>query len=98
MYVLQLDEEQRTLLLSVLEGTRNGMATELLNDLKAAERVFGIAYWSDADIESALKSQEVTGGEANIAAVRESRQVRNIADRMVERGWEVLQEAASQLT
>jgi hypothetical protein len=65
--------------------------------LKSSDNVFGLVMWSDSDIASQLNEQGLEETPQNIRAVRESYHARHIDDRMAEHGWEILEEAVSEV-
>lgn len=97
MYILQLDGTEREYLLSVLETQRGPAARGLAAQLRRSDEVFGVVWWSEADIVSQLIEQAVPATSENVQTIRESYHCRHIADRMIEHGWGVLEEAASDL-
>ena len=97
MYVLWLDKPERDYLLSVLAKQRRSAAKPLASQLRTAPDVFGLAMWSDEDVASALAENGMPGTPENIRAVRNSHCCRHIQDYMIERGWELLEEAISTL-
>ena len=97
MYILELESTQRDYLLSLLKEQLTPTATGLVAQLRGSDDVFGVATWSDDDIASKLKEQDVPDTAENIWAVRESYYARHIGDEMVEHGWGVLEEAVWEL-
>jgi hypothetical protein len=97
MYVLQIDVQQRDYLLSLLEGREGFAAAMLAEQLRSLDNVFGIVMWSDTDIASQLREDGLPDTRENINTVRQSYHARHISDRMIEHGWEVLEEAVSAL-
>ena len=93
MYVLWLDKSERDYLLSVLAKQRGSDAKPLASQLRTAPDVFGLAMWSDADIQSVLRDNGLPETRENIRGVRNSYYGRHIQDHMIERGWELLQQA-----
>jgi len=97
MYVLSLDASERHYLLSLLERQRASTAKHLAVQLRTADDVFGMVTWSDEDIASTLRGQEIPDTPGNIRTVRDSYYGRHIQDHMVEHGWTLLEEAVSGL-
>lgn len=97
MYVLQLDATEREYLLSLLKTQLGSGARGLAAQLRSSDDVFGVVWWSEADIASRLSEQTVPATSENIQAIRESYYCRHIADRMIEHGWGQLEEAISGL-
>ncbi|MFB3917742.1 MAG: hypothetical protein ACE14M_13500 [Terriglobales bacterium] len=97
MYVLQLEAAERNYLLSLLKRQPVSTARRLATRLRTADKVFGVAMWTDDDIASTLKEHDVPDTPENIRAVRNSFYARHIGDHMVEHGWGVLEEAVCQL-
>lgn len=97
MYVLQLDAAEREYLLSLLTTQRESTARGLEIQLRGSDDVFGVVWWSEADIASQLSEETVPVTPENIQAIRESYYCRHIADRMIEHGWGQLEEAVSDL-
>lgn len=97
MYVLQLDETERDYLFSLLKSQRQSIARALAAQLRNAEDVFGLVWWSEADIASKLMERSVPATPDNITAVYESHCCRHIAERMTEQGWSLLEDAVFEL-
>jgi hypothetical protein len=97
MYVLQLEPTERNYLLALLKRRRERTAAALANRLRSSEDVFGVVMWSDSDIASQLNEEGVEDTADRIRVVRESYLARHIDERMVELGWDVLEQAVSEL-
>jgi hypothetical protein len=97
MYVVQLNSTQRNYLLSLLKSRRASTARLLAWQLKTAEDVFGVTMWADDDIRSKLQEYEVPDTPENVEKVRHSYYGRHIDDRMVECGWNVLEQGVFEL-
>jgi len=54
---------------------------------------FGCVHWTDEDIKSRLKDLRVPKTPQIVNAAKSSYALRHIGDRMVELGWEVIEEA-----
>ena len=97
MYVLELEPSERNFLLALLKRRRERTATALASRLRSSGDVFGVVMWCDGDIASQLNEQGVEDTVDRIRVVRESYLARHIDERMVEFGWDVLEQAVSEL-
>jgi len=91
MYVLQLDETERDYLFSLLKSQRGSIARALAAQLRNSQDVFGLVWWSEADIASKLTERSVPATPDNISVLYESYSCRHIAERMIEQGWSLLE-------
>ncbi len=63
------------------------------HDMCRADGHFGCVHWTDEDLQSKFSELNIPMSAEALGAVKASRSMKRIDDRMVELGWDVIEEA-----
>src|SRR5262245_29803547 len=84
---------------SVAKEANVALSTELPDYYQACEANdhFGCVHWSEEDLLSRLEELKIEATPEILDDIKSSYAVRHIADRMIEHGWEAIEQAIAEV-